>query len=97
MSAGSGGAEAVEGCVGRVVGWCWALSGTTPSVSPPRQGQQHSSWVMPKQHLPSVGALRQTGGIMKPAVWMRHAGVSSESRRALLTLGQVEENKVSSR
>lgn len=30
----------VEGGVGRVVGWCRALSGTTPSVSPPRQGQR---------------------------------------------------------
>lgn len=28
-----------EGVVGLVVGWCRALSGTTPSVSPPRQGQ----------------------------------------------------------
>lgn len=29
-----------EGVVGLVVGWCRALSGTTPSVSPPRQGQR---------------------------------------------------------
>lgn len=34
-----GGGGLVEGGVGRVVGWCWALNGTTPSVSPPRQGQ----------------------------------------------------------
>lgn len=54
MSLGSGEVEGVEGCVGRVVGWCWALSGTTPSVSPPRQGQRDSSWVMPKQLLSSI-------------------------------------------
>lgn len=33
---GVGGGGWVEGGVGRVVGWCWALR---PSVSPPRQGQ----------------------------------------------------------
>lgn len=85
MSVGSGGVEGVEGCVGRVVGWCWALSGTTPSVSPPRQGQRDSSWVMPKQLLSSIGvhqppALQQTGKIMKPTVWMTNTDVPSESR-----------------
>lgn len=78
MSSGSGGVEAVEGCVGRVVGWCRALSGTTPSVSPPRQGQRDSSWAMPKQLLSSIGGAAASccrsrrGGIMKPTVWMRN-------------------------
>lgn len=84
MSVGSGGVQGAEGCVGRAVGWCRALSGTTPSVSPPRQGQRDSSWAMPKQLLPSVGVHqppvpRQTGGIMKPTVWMRNTDISSES------------------
>lgn len=40
MCESGGGGGGFEGDAGRVVGWCRALSRTTPSVSPPRQGQR---------------------------------------------------------
>lgn len=100
---GVGGGRRVEGGVDRALGWCWALSETTPSVSPPRQGQRGLLLGDAKaacslhRGVPTSCATADTRDNEALCLAEEHGLFLRELIQLILTLGQVEENKVYSR